>query len=52
MNVDIIEKPKKNISEDIKVGSSTDIVNLKDVQEIRNAIREHLLFIGLEILHY
>lgn len=42
MNVDIIEKPKKNISEDIKVGSSTDIVNLKDVQEIRNAIREHL----------
>ena len=27
MNVDIIEKPKKNISEDIKVGSSTDIVN-------------------------
>ena len=48
MNVDIIEKPKKNISEDIKVGSSTDIVNLKDVQEIRNAIREHLLFIGLD----
>ena len=35
MNVDIIEKPKKNISEDIKVGYSTDIVNLKDVQEIR-----------------
>ena len=48
MNVDIIEKPKKNISEDIKVGSSTDIVNLKDVQEIRNAIKEHLLFIGLD----
>lgn len=48
MNVDIIEKSKKNISEDIKVGSSTDIVNLKDVQEIRNAIREHLLFIGLD----
>ena len=48
MNVDIIEKPKKNISEDIKVCSSADIVNLKDVQEIRNAIREHLLFIGLD----
>ena len=47
MNVDIIEKPKKNISEDIKVSSSTDVLNLKDVQEIRNAIREHLLFIGL-----
>ncbi|HJJ18522.1 MAG TPA: hypothetical protein OIM61_04550 [Clostridiaceae bacterium] len=48
MNVDIIEKPKKNISADIKVSSSTDIVKLKDVQEIRNAIREHLLFIGLD----
>ena len=34
MNVDIIEKPKKNISEDIKVSSSTDVLNLKDVQEI------------------
>lgn len=48
MNVDVIEKPKKNISEDIKVSSSTDILKLKDVQEIRNAIREHLLFIGLD----
>lgn len=48
MNIDIIEKPKKNISEDIKVSSSTDILKLKDVQEIRNAIREHLLFIGLD----
>lgn len=48
MNVDIMEKPKKNISEDIKVNSSTDILKLKDVQEIRNAVREHLLFIGLD----
>ena len=48
MNIDIIEKPKKNISEDIKVSSSTDILKIKDVQEIRNAIREHLLFIGLD----
>ncbi len=48
VNIDIIEKPKKNISEDIKVSSSTDVLNLKDVQEIRNAIREHLLFIGLD----
>lgn len=48
MNIEIIEKPEKNISQDIKVSSSIDIVNLKDVQEIRNAIREHLLFIGLD----
>lgn len=48
MNIDIIEKPKKNISEDIRVTCSSDIVKIKDVQEIRNAIREHLLFIGLD----
>ena len=48
MNIDIIEKPKKNISEDIKVTSTTDVLEIKDVQEIRNAIREHLLFIGLD----
>lgn len=48
MNVNIIEKPKKNINEEIKISSPTDILKLKDVQEIRNAIREHLLFIGLD----
>ena len=48
MNINIMEKPKKNISDDIKVTCSSDIVKLKDVQEIRNAVREHLLFIGLD----
>ena len=48
MNIDIIEKPKKNISEDIKVTSTTDVLEIKDVQAIRNAIKEHLLFIGLD----
>lgn len=48
MNIEIIDKPKKNVSEDIKIKCSSDIVNLKDVQAIRNAIREHLLFIGLD----
>ncbi|WP_300924889.1 JAB domain-containing protein [uncultured Clostridium sp.] len=48
MNVDIIEKPKKNIDENIKVSSPMDVLKLKDVQEIRNGIREHLLFIGLD----
>lgn len=48
MNIDVIEKAKKNISEDIKVTCASDIVSLKDVQEIRNAVREHLLFIGLD----
>ncbi len=48
MNINIMKKPKKNIDEDIKVKSSSDVVNLKDVQAIRNAVREHLLFIGLD----
>lgn len=48
MNVDIIDKPRKNINKDIKVKSSNDIANLKEVQEIRKAIREHILFIGLD----
>jgi len=49
MNINMMEKPKKNISDDIKVTCSSDIVKIKDVQEIRNAVREHLLFIGLDI---
>lgn len=48
MEFKVIEKPKKNIVENIKVTCTSDIVNIKDVQEIRNAIREHLLFIGLD----
>ena len=31
-----------------QVKRSEDIVNLKEVREIRNAIREHILFIGLD----
>ena len=50
MNLDIkiIEKPQKNIDTEIKLKSTTDVINLKDVQAIRNALREHLLFIGLD----
>ena len=48
IEVPILTKTGKNIEEDIKVLSSTDIVNLKQVQAIRNAVKEHLLFIGLD----
>lgn len=48
IEVPILTKTCKNIEEDIKVLSSTDIVNLKQVQAIRNAVKEHLLFIGLD----
>lgn len=48
IEVPILTKTGKNIEEDIKVLSSTDIVNLKQVQAIRNTVKEHLLFIGLD----
>lgn len=48
INVDVINIPKKNISEDIKVRSTSDVVKIKEVQAIKNAMREHLLFIGLD----
>ena len=48
IEVPILTKTGKNIEQDIKVLSSTDIVNLKQVQAIRNAVKEHLLFIGLD----
>ena len=48
LDVEIMNKPKKNIKDDIKVKSSSDVIEIKDVQAIRNAIKEHLLFIGLD----
>ena len=46
LDINIIEKPQKNIDTEIKLKSTTDVINLKDVQAIRNALREHHLFIG------
>ena len=43
IEVPILTKTGKNIEEDIKVLSSTDIVNLKQVQAIRNAIDGYTL---------
>lgn len=48
LEIEIINKPKKNIEENIQVTCSRDIFKLKDVASIRNAIREHLLFVGLD----
>ena len=48
LDINVIEKPKKNIDSEIKLKSTTDVINLKDVQTIRYALREHLLFIGLD----
>lgn len=48
IEVPVLTKTNKNIDKDIKVLSSTDIVNLEQVQAIRNAVKEHVLFIGLD----
>jgi len=48
INTDVLGKPKTNIQEKITIVSPENILELKDVQAIRNAIREHLLFIGLD----
>lgn len=47
INVNIIDKPNTNITEYAKVKTPEDVIKIKDVQAIKNAIREHLLFIGL-----
>ena len=48
MNIEILNKLPKNINEDIKLKSSSEVIEIKDVQAIRNAYKEHLLFIGLD----
>lgn len=48
INIPILEKTDKNINENIKVDASSDIVDLEQVKAIRNAVKEHLLFIGLD----
>lgn len=50
MNIDmeIIEKPKKNINREIKICSKADVIEISEVKAIRNAVKEYLLFIGLD----
>ena len=48
MEINVIKKPEKNVKDEIKILSDKDVIYIKHVQEIRNAIREHLLFIGLD----
>ncbi len=48
IEVPILEKTEKNIDDNIKVSSSADVADLKQVQAIKNAVKEHLLFIGLD----
>lgn len=48
IELEIDKKPKKEIIKDIKVNNTNDIYELEEVQEIKDAIQEHLIFIGLD----
>lgn len=47
LSIEIQKKPNKEI-EEIKICSPREVFELKEVQEIKDAIQEHLLFIGLD----
>lgn len=47
MNVEIEQKPKGNVLESIKIESPFDVYNIKEVQEIKGAVQEHFIYLGL-----
>ena len=48
IEIEVDKKTKKEIMKDIKVNNTNDIYELEEVQEIKDAIQEHLIFIGLD----
>ena len=48
MNIEVQKKPPKEFLEDIKVTGTKDVLKLQEVQAIKDALQEHLLFIGLD----
>lgn len=48
IELEIPKKPQKQVYEEKKVTKAMDVFNLKEVQEIKDAVQEHLLFIGLD----
>ena len=48
ISIQVSDKPKTNIDREIKVGNSKDVVNLEEVQAIKNATNEYFIFIGLD----
>lgn len=47
MQIEIQQKPDKEFKEDRKIKSTQDIYNLEEIQAIKGAIQEHIVFIGL-----
>lgn len=48
LEIEIQKKPPVEERDIMKVASSDDVYKLKEVQEIKDAVQEHLLFIGLD----
>lgn len=46
ISIEIQKKPK--VIEEIKLEKSDEVYDLEEVQEIKDAVQEHLLFIGLD----
>lgn len=46
--IGVQQKPPKMDRKDRQILSTTDVFNLEEVQEIKNAIQEHLIYIGLD----
>ncbi len=47
LKINIEEKPKSNIKSGIIIKSKEDIYNMSEIQEIKNAIQEYLILIGM-----
>ena len=48
MGLSIEVQKKSKLQEKRQICKSSEVFNLKEVQEIKDAIQEHLLFIGLD----
>lgn len=48
MEIEIQKKPPKDYKKDIQIMSTNDVVQLEEVQEIRNAMQENMILIGLD----
>lgn len=48
MEINIEQKPPKTYADEIQLSNSKQVFNLKEIQEIKNAVQEHLIYIGLD----
>lgn len=51
MIFDIEQKARGNIDRNIKIESPQDVFEMKEIQEIKGAVQEHLLYLGLNSIN-